>query len=151
MSTQEPASAATTSSSGAGGGVKSGGQQQRERTRSVSSASSLAEEDAVKKVEVISQTSNHSATFVLTDEDHTLGNALRYMLMRNPDVSFCGYTVPHPSEAKVHIRVQTDPNTDTTADDAFRESLHSLMAICDHVETTFDASMEAQSATGQSA
>ena len=25
----------------------------------------------------------------------------------SPDVSFCGYTVPHPSENKINLRVQT--------------------------------------------
>ena len=35
-------------------------------------------------------------TFVLHNEDHTLGNALRYMMLKDPDVDFCGYNVPHP-------------------------------------------------------
>ncbi|KAL4092969.1 hypothetical protein PRIC1_011958 [Phytophthora ramorum] len=35
-------------------------------------------------------------------EDHTVGNALRY-----PDVDFCGYMIPHPSEPKMHMRLQT--------------------------------------------
>lgn len=66
-------------------------------------------------------------TFVLHDEDHTLGNALRYMIMKkyvrslsrdwsctrpltlpnSPDVTFCGYSVPHPSESKINLRIQT--------------------------------------------
>uniref|UniRef100_H3G821 DNA-directed RNA polymerase RBP11-like dimerisation domain-containing protein n=1 Tax=Phytophthora ramorum TaxID=164328 RepID=H3G821_PHYRM len=41
-------------------------------------------------------------------EDHTLGNALRYVLMRKcPDVDFCGYTIPRPSEPKMHVHLQT--------------------------------------------
>jgi len=31
------------------------------------------------------------ATFALAGEDHTLGNALRYMLNKNPEVVFAGY------------------------------------------------------------
>ncbi|XP_075738392.1 RNA polymerases I and III subunit AC2 l(2)37Cg isoform X1 [Rhipicephalus microplus] len=46
-------------------------------------------------------------TFVLDDQDHTLGNALRYMVMKNPEVRFCGYAIPHPSERKVHLRIET--------------------------------------------
>ncbi|KAL7474551.1 hypothetical protein ACHAW6_000523 [Cyclotella cf. meneghiniana] len=49
-----------------------------------------------------------SRTFVLGDEDHTLGNALRHVLIRDPRVSFAGYCVPHPSEPVVHLRVQTN-------------------------------------------
>ena len=32
--------------------------------------------------------------YQFTGEDHTLGNALRYMLMKDPDVEFAGYTAP---------------------------------------------------------
>lgn len=41
------------------------------------------------------------------DEDHTLGNALRHVLMENKEVDFCGYSVPHPSEPKMNLRLQT--------------------------------------------
>ncbi|GAA6022540.1 hypothetical protein JCM10207_006580 [Rhodosporidiobolus poonsookiae] len=47
-----------------------------------------------------------SATFCILEEDHTIGNLLRWMLMKNPEVEFCGYSAPHPSEAKIHIRIQ---------------------------------------------
>ncbi|KAM8733391.1 DNA-directed RNA polymerases I and III subunit RPAC2 isoform 1-T1 [Acanthopagrus schlegelii] len=46
-------------------------------------------------------------TFVLHDEDHTLGNSLRYMIMKTLDVEFCGYTITHPSESKINFRIQT--------------------------------------------
>mmetsp|Transcript_1904 Transcript_1904/g.4121 ORF Transcript_1904/g.4121 Transcript_1904/m.4121 type:complete len:171 (+) Transcript_1904:372-884(+) len=48
-----------------------------------------------------------SRTFVLGDEDHTLGNALRHVLINDARVDFAGYCVPHPSEPVVHIRVQS--------------------------------------------
>ena len=35
-----------------------------------------------KKLDVFSTTSDYSKTYVIHDEDHTLGNALRYVLMR---------------------------------------------------------------------
>ncbi|KAL7548880.1 hypothetical protein ACHAWF_012143 [Thalassiosira exigua] len=50
-----------------------------------------------------------SRTFVLGDEDHTLGNALRHVLIHDARVDFAGYCVPHPSEPVVHVRVQTAP------------------------------------------
>ena len=46
-------------------------------------------------------------TYIFRGEDHTLGNALRHVLMRQKDVEFCGYSVPHPSEPFVHVRLQT--------------------------------------------
>ncbi|KAL3803697.1 hypothetical protein HJC23_003751 [Cyclotella cryptica] len=49
-----------------------------------------------------------SRTFVIGDEDHTLGNALRHVLIQDPRVNFAGYCVPHPSEPVVHLRVQTN-------------------------------------------
>jgi len=48
-----------------------------------------------------------SRTFVLGDEDHTLGNALRHVLINDARVDFAGYCVPHPSEPVVHVRVQS--------------------------------------------
>lgn len=49
----------------------------------------------------------HAVSFQIEREDHTLGNSLRYFISKNPDVEFCGYTIPHPSETKMNIRIQT--------------------------------------------
>ena len=79
--------------------------------------------------------SDTAASFEFLDEDHTMGNALRYMIMKkyvshllsitpldscscsrwltysplynSPEVEFCGYSIPHPAEAKMNIRIQT--------------------------------------------
>lgn len=48
-----------------------------------------------------------SKTFVLGDEDHTIGNALRHVLINDRRVDFAGYCVPHPSEPVVHLRIQS--------------------------------------------
>ncbi|KAH8919249.1 RBP11-like subunits of RNA polymerase [Atractiella rhizophila] len=48
-----------------------------------------------------------ACTFSIENEDHTLGNVLRWMIMQDPDVEFCGYSAPHPSEPKIHLRIQT--------------------------------------------
>jgi DNA-directed RNA polymerase subunit L len=50
--------------------------------------------------------SESECTFALADEDHTLGNAIRYALNRHADVVFAGYSVPHPSEPVLNVRVQ---------------------------------------------
>ena len=65
--------------------------------------------------------SESECTFSLANEDHTLGNALRYSLNRNADVVFAGYSVPHPSEESVNVRVQTSGRV--TATQALRDAL----------------------------
>ncbi|KAK3701729.1 hypothetical protein QZH41_018891, partial [Actinostola sp. cb2023] len=75
------------------------------------------------------------ATFVLHEEDHTLGNALRYMIMKNPEVKFCGYTLPHPSENKINLRIQTHG---APATDVLRRGLSELSTLCEHALATFE-------------
>lgn len=52
------------------------------------------------------------------------------------DVDFCGYSIPHPSEAVVNIRLQT---RETPASDVLSAALTTLADMCDHVVETFDA------------
>ena len=72
-----------------------------------------------------------SRTFAIGDEDHTLGNALRHVLVQNAKVGFSGYSVPHPSEPVVHIRVQA--NAPSTAVQVLQEACETLYAQCDIV------------------
>ncbi|KAK8913798.1 hypothetical protein KSP39_PZI023761 [Platanthera zijinensis] len=62
------------------------------------------------------------------------------MLLPNldPRVEFCGYSIPHPSENKVNIRVQT---TGDAAKDVLKDSLQDLILMCQHVRFTFDHSV----------
>lgn len=82
-----------------------------------------------------------SASFQILEEDHTLGNALRYIIMKNPEVEFCGYSIPHPSEPYLNIRIQTFGNI--TAVDALQKGLDDLMDLCDVVEEKFAAQISA--------
>ena len=50
---------------------------------------------------------NFNCTYTFQNEDHTLGNILRYMLMKDSNTLFCGYSIPHPSEDIMNIRLQT--------------------------------------------
>ncbi|XP_061757768.1 DNA-directed RNA polymerases I and III subunit RPAC2 isoform X4 [Nerophis ophidion] len=78
-----------------------------------------------------------SVTFVMHDEDHTLGNSLRYMIMKNECVEFCGYTITHPSESKINFRIQTKDGT--PAIETLRRGLTELCDVCQHVLNTFEA------------
>ena len=61
----------------------------------------------------------------------------------SPNVLFCGYSIPHPSESLMHIRVQTavDENQQplVTPDAAVRDGVHSLLGLCSHVLDEFDS------------
>ena len=57
------------------------------------------------------------------------------MICDSPEVSFAGYSVPHPSENVVNVRVQT--NGDRSASAVFRDSLADLSHLCDIVKTEF--------------
>ncbi|PPD86536.1 hypothetical protein GOBAR_DD16535 [Gossypium barbadense] len=84
-------------------------------------------------------TDNSAATFSLTDEDHTIANAVRFNLNQDPKVTFCGYSIPHPSEARVNIRVQT---TGDPAKEVLKDACQNLMLMCRNVRCTFDKAVE---------
>ena len=58
----------------------------------------------------------------------------------SPDVVFCGYTVPHPAEQKMHFRIQA--TEETKAIEVLRRGLKDLFQICDHTLATFEEAME---------
>ena len=70
----------------------------------------------------------NSVTYLLQNENATLANPLRNMLMKDPRVTFAGYAVPHPSEQRVNIRVQTVPG-EVTAEDATITALNNLQGV----------------------
>ena len=115
-----------------------------------------------------SAASSTEATFAVAGEDHTLGNALVGALNAQPQVAFAGYTVPHPADDVVHVRVQTTPEGGRTAAEALkvaaggacrpvgsvasavacvltlaRSSCADVVAQCDVIQATFDAALQA--------
>ena len=95
----------------------------------------------VKRLEFIrdEEQDDNRKTIVFNGEGHTLGNALRSIILRNPDVLFCGYTVPHPSENKMHLRIQTSKGA---AKDALKTGLKQLEELNKHVLATFLSQVE---------
>ncbi|KAK3100107.1 hypothetical protein FSP39_014889 [Pinctada imbricata] len=77
-------------------------------------------------------------TFVFHNEDHTLGNSLRYIVMKNPEVQFCGYSIPHPSENKINFRIQTHG---TSATDVLMKGLQDLNKASETVLQKFQKSV----------
>ena len=75
------------------------------------------------------------------------------ILMCSPDVEFCGYSIPHPSEPKMNLRIQTYGMLSRrrrlivgedrkTAVDALEKGLDDLMALCEVVEDKFQSALE---------
>lgn len=87
------------------------------------------------KISLLPSSTATSAAFRIEEEDHTLGNALRHTILLNPEVDFCGYSIPHPSEAVLHLRIQTTDNT--TAEAALKRGLDDLIEMCAVVEDKF--------------
>jgi len=111
--------------------------QKRHQQSTTMTETSTTEENAPVKIEVlVDPDTDACATFILHDEDHTLGNSLHYVLMKNPLVEFSGYTVPHPSETKTNLRIQT---TGVPAVDSLKQGLTDLKSICNHILETFDS------------
>ncbi|TDZ30255.1 DNA-directed RNA polymerases I and III subunit RPAC2 [Colletotrichum sidae] len=92
------------------------------------------EEEETQRVRILPGSTDTAASFEFIDESHTIGNALRYVIMKNPDVEFCAYAIPHPSEAKMNVRIQT---YDGTAVAALQKGLKDLQALSDTVAEEF--------------
>ncbi|GAA5910803.1 DNA-directed RNA polymerase core subunit RPC19 [Sporobolomyces salmoneus] len=83
----------------------------------------------------------NQATYCILEEDHTIGNLLRWMLMKNPAVEFCGYSAPHPSEAKIHIRIQMYDGKSSL--DALNEALDNIEQMTETILEQYTASLAA--------
>ncbi|KAF2993992.1 RNA polymerase subunit AC19 [Curvularia kusanoi] len=92
------------------------------------------------RIRVLPGATESAASFQFDGEDHTLGNALRYIIMKNPDVEFCGYSIPHPSETKMNLRIQTYDNVSVYQ--VLEKGLEDLMNMCDVVTEKFTVSRE---------
>ncbi|KAI0202265.1 DNA-directed RNA polymerase [Astrocystis sublimbata] len=93
------------------------------------------EEEEPQRVRILPGSTSTAASFEFLKEGHTLGNALRFIIMKNPDVEFCAYAIPHPSEDKMNLRIQTYDTTTATA--ALEKGLQDLEDLCDVVSGEF--------------
>ena len=100
-----------------------------------------------KKLEIIGSDSKHAATFVIKDEDHTLGNSIRHVLAQDERVELVGYSIPHPLDNKMHVRIQTLPYdinrapSNFSATDALQFGCEGLKARAAHIRDVFDQAL----------
>lgn len=64
---------------------------------------------------------------------------INYFVCSSEDVQFCGYTVPHPAEAKMHFRIQTH---ETPALEVLKRGLKDLQKVCDHTIDLFESEVK---------
>ncbi|KDQ58502.1 hypothetical protein JAAARDRAFT_34312 [Jaapia argillacea MUCL 33604] len=96
---------------------------------------------AAKKIEILpgQEADLSAATYRIYGESHTIGNALRWMIMKNPKVEFCGYSVPHPSENHIHLRIQMYDNLSSL--DALLAALDNLDDLCKTIDDAYTLSL----------
>ncbi|EDV21726.1 DNA-directed RNA polymerase II subunit RPB11 [Trichoplax sp. H2] len=93
-----------------------------------------------KKITITKDTKVPNAChFTIAKEDHTLGNIIRAQLLKDPQVIFAGYKVPHPLEYDVVIRVQTTSNY--SPEEAFSNALTDLISELNVLDDRFKAAV----------
>eukprot|EP01095_Lingulamoeba_sp_RSL-Kostka_P005893 TRINITY_DN1795_c0_g1_i1.p1 TRINITY_DN1795_c0_g1~~TRINITY_DN1795_c0_g1_i1.p1 ORF type:complete len:110 (+),score=35.93 TRINITY_DN1795_c0_g1_i1:139-468(+) len=92
-----------------------------------------------KKIEKQISKDETSATYNIYDEDHTLGNALRYVLSKDKEVVLTGYTIPHPAENKLNLRIQTK---NYPTNEVLHSALDELTEMCQHILDTFSEEVD---------
>uniref|UniRef100_A0A286XZC8 RNA polymerase I and III subunit D n=1 Tax=Cavia porcellus TaxID=10141 RepID=A0A286XZC8_CAVPO len=60
--------------------------------------------------------------------------------MKNSEVEFCGYTMTHPSESKINLRILSQGAL--LAVEPFQRGLSELMNVCQHVLDKFEVSIK---------
>jgi DNA-directed RNA polymerase subunit L len=84
----------------------------------------------------------NAGTFVFQDEDHTLGNPIRYYLCKNPEVKFAGYKIPHPLENKMIVKVQTGDTT--TPHEAMIKSINDIIGEFTDISQQFQLTTDSE-------
>ena len=82
-----------------------------------------------------------------TGEDHTFGNTIRYILASQPTTDFVGYSIPHPSEHVIHLRLQTKQND--TVRHAMQSACTVLEEVCDVMLERFERAVEKAAVEGR--
>lgn len=74
-------------------------------------------------------------TFVFEDEGHTLGSLLTYVLESFPETEFCAYSIRHPSENKIYVRLKV--KNGNSVEEVFKRGIQELNKVLNHVKKTF--------------
>ena len=83
----------------------------------------------------------NAGTFIMRKEDHTLGNLIRIQLLRDDQVRFAGYRIPHPLIFEAQLRVETMDSKHKPAD-VFLTAIDDLKLEVDAIERAFKEQLE---------
>ena len=53
---------------------------------------------------------NKNANFIFYEEDHSLGNLIKFIANKDPNIVYTGYNIPHPSEKIMNVKISTKKN-----------------------------------------
>eukprot|EP00835_Amoeboradix_gromovi_P001538 NODE_71_length_23666_cov_0.239403.p15 type:complete len:105 gc:universal NODE_71_length_23666_cov_0.239403:389-703(+) len=99
----------------------------------------MSQEDELlttQKIQLLNQSDDGTcATYSVENEDHTLGNLLRWMLMKDERVELAAYSIPHPSDNRIHLRIQTINHSATLILD---EALTNLVELVDYLRSSWE-------------
>jgi len=104
---------------------------------------------SLPRIERLPGLDDNDQTFVLHKHDHTLGNSLRFMIQKDPRAEFCGYSVVHPTEDNIHLRIQSN-SKDTTSVDILRTGLQNLRSASQHIAMEYEDALLAFRAKSES-
>jgi len=84
---------------------------------------------------IVENKENNFTQFVLTKEDHTIGNVIQTELLENNNVIFSGYRIPHPLKPYLNIKIKTKSNT--TPQKELQNSITNLQKKIKTIKTLF--------------
>ncbi|KAL1946224.1 hypothetical protein VTO73DRAFT_15351 [Trametes versicolor] len=89
--------------------------------------------ESIPKIQILkgAEPDLSAATYQIHDESHTIGNALRWMLMKN---------VPHPSENHINMRIQMYDGLSSLT--ALIQALKDLDELCVTIDGKYAKSLE---------
>uniref|UniRef100_A0A8D8T2L0 DNA-directed RNA polymerase I subunit D n=1 Tax=Cacopsylla melanoneura TaxID=428564 RepID=A0A8D8T2L0_9HEMI len=78
-------------------------------------------------------------TFVFEKEGHTFGSVITHILQSYPEVDFAGYSVPHPADFQIFLRIQVKDGYDSL--DILKKGIKDLEEACDKITNTFNRAL----------
>lgn len=85
----------------------------------------------------------NAGTFVISHEDHTIGNLLRMQLLKDKaTVKFAGYRKPHPLQNCIELKIQT--TDELRPYDALKTSIKELKDTTSKLKRSFQDQMKKQ-------
>lgn len=85
--------------------------------------------------------------FKLENEDHTLGTILTHVLNGMPETEFCAYTIKHPTENVLYLRLKVRKGNDVN--DVFIKGVTELKKALENVEDKFQKAVNSFNSKSQ--